>query len=345
VDRKLLRQHNNNRIFAGSIVAVVITLVSLLTIGKPVPAVSLVLVGASRLIYILLIWLSYSVCIQLFRSKLIQFIFFAAVCIILVLPLIPFTMWVNKISGKFYPPFVEDSNLITNHWKYYFHFFLTRALLMGIPVFLIQYREDLISEKQSVKLVNEKLKSQNLNMLLEGLRQQINPHFLFNTLNSLKILIKTDPVRAEVYTIELANVYRYLLQHYKNDLVYLPEEIDFIKSYLSLLAIRFDDALRTHVDFDHKWRKLKLVPLTLQILIENAVKHNTITKENPLHIKIFVNLSGELVVENNLQPRMHKEGSSRFGLYHLNEQYKIRMKKEITIIENERSFSVFLPLT
>lgn len=215
---------------------------------------------------------------------------------------------------------------------------------MGMTIYIIHYREDLIQEKQSIKLINEKLTQQNLMIQLEALRQQINPHFLFNTLNSLKVLIATNPKQAENFTVELSNVYRYLLNHHKYETVNLHGELGFLKSYLTLLKIRFEDNFSVAIDVDTRYNFHKLLPLSLQILVENAVKHNIITKDKPLQVNIYIDDQERIVVENKMQTRLTTEGSSQYGLYHLSEQFRLQTGKDIDIIKNETTFSVHLPL-
>ncbi|HMJ46914.1 MAG TPA: histidine kinase, partial [Ferruginibacter sp.] len=179
-------------------------------------------------------------------------------CVIIIFPLIFYNLWLNEISKVFYPPFVVDPSSVKNKWEYYIYFYSLRGLIIGLSVYLIQYREDLVEEKQEVRLINEKLVQQNLLIQLEVLKQQISPHFLFNTLNSLKALIGTNPAQAEIYTVELSKVYRYLLNHRKADSVSLSEEIGFLTSYIALLKLRFESNFSVEITINSRYNLHKL---------------------------------------------------------------------------------------
>jgi LytS/YehU family sensor histidine kinase len=130
------------------------------------------------------------------------------------------------------------------------------------------------------------LQKENLQSQFEVLRQQVNPHFLFNSLNVLTSLIKLEPDLAEQFTEHLSKVYRYVLENKDNDLVSLQTELDFLDAYIFLLNIRFMDKIVVKVDIAEHKRELQILPLALQLLIENAIKHNSMSKKNPLKIEI-----------------------------------------------------------
>lgn len=222
---------------------------------------------------------------------------------------------------------------------------LNNYLIFPHALILMVYRASRMSDEQKLlKLEKAQLEKENIRAQFEALRQQVNPHFLFNSLNSLKALASTHPEQVENYVIQLSNTYRYLLNHRSRDLVLLEQELEFLKSYFYLLKMRFEKALEISMQIDPEYNSWNIPPLTLQILIENAVKHNIISSEMPLRIKIYTTGQHELIVQNNLQPREMIEGSSNFGLYNVNLQFKYLCSKEIVIENDDHLFTVTLPL-
>ncbi|WP_417236983.1 sensor histidine kinase [Bizionia paragorgiae] len=223
-------------------------------------------------------------------------------------------------------------------------FYLCFRITLLVVFFLIgKYLFDSNEEKQQIKMENEILKRENLNAQHETLRQQVNPHFLFNSLNTLKSLIKRDASQALSFTEELALVYRYMLFHVNKKEVYLSEEIDFLKSYLFLLKIRFGDAIFTRIEVPAPYLDCFVPPNTLQLLIENAVKHNIFSVSKPLSIYLFVE-NDFLVVSNNLQEKEASTASSNIGLANINSRYVLSKGKEIIIEKSTSLFKVSLPL-
>jgi LytS/YehU family sensor histidine kinase len=250
--------------------------------------------------------------------------------------------WVNDVTDSFYPRF-EDPALIKDKGDYFRFYYMWRAVAMGLLIFPIQYREDLLQDKQFYLLANEKLKNQNLTHQLESLKQQIDPHFLFNTLNALRTLIRSDPDKAEKYAVELSNVYRYLLRHNRNKTVLLKEELDFLHAYLSLLQLRFEGNLQVNIAIDQALYNKMIFPLSLQLLLENAVKHNVATKEHPLPVHIY-SVGNSISVENKVKLRTTTDGVSQYGLAHLSKLYQLHYNKEIDIMNTATFFKVNLPL-
>lgn len=217
-------------------------------------------------------------------------------------------------------------------------------LIIIHSVILFVYQNIAIGkEREKIKLEKEQITSENIRSQFEALRQQLNPHFLFNSLNSLKSLVSTQPRQAEEFILQLATVYRYQLKHRSHDLVSLEEEMSFIKSYIFLLKIRFEDTLKIDLTIDTSYLEKLLVPLTLQLLLENAVKHNVISNAAPLSIHIVAE-NNHLEVSNKIQLRQEVEGSSNFGLYNLDKQYRFLADEAITIQKNDALFSVKVPL-
>jgi sensor histidine kinase YesM len=216
-----------------------------------------------------------------------------------------------------------------------------RAMLLSSFLMFILYHLNLLLASQKARVENERLKKENLQARLNSLKQQISPHFFFNTLNTLNSLTQEENVKH--YVDQFSNVYRYLLAHKENDLVSLEDELKFIRSYLYILSERFEDALKLSIDISPALMKSHLPPLALQSLVENAIKHNIISSSKPLEIRLFTQ-GDDLVVSNNLQPRHSVEHSSGQGLTSLQERYRLLSGREITIDNHQGYFTVKLPV-
>ena len=192
--------------------------------------------------------------------------------------------------------------------------------------------------------LNEQLKNQQIKTQYEVLQNQMSPHFLFNSLNTLASIIPDDSVAAVSFTEKLSEVYRYILQNKERELVTLGEELDFVKSYLFLLRMRYPDNLTFHFDIDEKYNGLTIPPLTLQMLVENAIKHNIVSKSKPLQIVIYIENGKSVIVKNNLQLKETADASTKTGLENIRKRYSILGNKEIDIITSATNFSVAVPL-
>jgi sensor histidine kinase YesM len=190
----------------------------------------------------------------------------------------------------------------------------------------------------------EQLKKENLQSQLEGLKGQVNPHFLFNSLNSLSSLISDDPEKAEKFLDEMSKVYRYLLRTNEDGLATLQAEIDFIYSYFHLLKTRYGDGLNMKITIEERYLTWQLPSLTLQMLVENAVKHNMILKDKPLQIMILTTNSGRLIVSNNLQRKDRMVTSNKVGLSNIVKKYRLMKKEEISVRDDGKEFAVIVPL-
>jgi sensor histidine kinase YesM len=190
---------------------------------------------------------------------------------------------------------------------------------------------------------SEKVKSEALSLKYQVLQNQVNPHFLFNSLTVLGSLIDLDVPKAKIFTRELSLFYRDLLMFKDRDIISLKEEIDFVKRYIYLQQIRFGEALQVEIIANKKVEG-KVIPLSLQALIENAVKHNEISQANPLKIIVAISDDYELIVENNLQPKTIIEETSKTGLQNLAGRYSFLTGKEMIITKNNHYFRVSLPL-
>lgn len=188
------------------------------------------------------------------------------------------------------------------------------------------------------------LQKTNLQSQFEVLKQQVNPHFLFNSLNVLASLIKVDPDLAESFTEKLSKVYRYVLENKEKDMVSLTTETDFINSYIFLLNIRFKGKIFVKINLENIKPEMMILPMALQMLIENAIKHNTFSKTEPLHIDISVDNDSFLVVTNNLSLRESYVQSTGIGLNNIQDRYKLITDKEPVFEKTKSSFVARIPL-
>jgi hypothetical protein len=217
--------------------------------------------------------------------------------------------------------------------------FFVSALVIGC-VLLIR----LIFQKQSVQIENETLRRNALQSQFESLKNQLSPHFLFNSLTALKTLIYEAPDTAQIYIDNLSKALRYTLQSNVERLVILKEEMDFTESYLFLIRMRFDTNLVVKTEISAEYMNHKIPPLTIQTLVENAVKHNEISKRKPLEIFIQTTENASLVVRNIIQEKVTGEEGTGIGLTNLSKQFQLLLGKEILITRENNEFRVEVPL-
>lgn len=222
-------------------------------------------------------------------------------------------------------------------WGYY------RCLLINVFILIIKFSTDNNIAKREALLKNEMLLKENIVAKYEALKQQVNPHFLFNSLNSLKSLIMVHPERSVDFVIRLSDVYRYLLKHGVNGTVTLREELEFLQSYIFLLERRYETNLSIEIELPEPYLSSVIPPVSLQILVENAVKHNVVSAAKPLSVRIGIR-EDFIHVENDLQPRYSVEKSEKIGLATLDYRYRLLSEKGVRIEKMEKKFSVLLPL-
>lgn len=189
----------------------------------------------------------------------------------------------------------------------------------------------------------EKFKKENMEFRFDMLRNQVNPHFLFNSLNTLASLIYENQDQASDFVRQLAKVYRYVLENKDKELITLQEEHDFLKSYLYLLQIRFAQGLQINLQLDLENKGL-LAPMTVQLLVENAIKHNIVSASKPLKISIYTDEENSLVVANTLQKKISPEPSTKTGLANIKNRYAFLTDKEVEILETTENYTVRVPL-
>lgn len=223
----------------------------------------------------------------------------------------------------------------------------TSTLIIMICVIFITHVYEtvfLVKQAESDQLKKEQLERARAEAALEALKNQIDPHFIFNSLNTLSYLIEDKPGKARQFNDNLAEVYRYILQNKSRDLVLLREEMDFLQNYFSLLKIRFENAVQLTIPHDARLFEQFLVPpISLQVLMENAIKHNEFSDAQPLSITVAMH-EDSLIISNKLRPKTLRKPSSKIGLQNLDERYKLITKKPITLATNKDEFIVHLPL-
>lgn len=224
--------------------------------------------------------------------------------------------------------------------------FTASLIIMICVIFITHVYETvfLVKESASEMLRAEQLERARAEAELEALKNQIDPHFIFNSLNTLSYLIEEKPARAKQFNDNMADVYRYILQNKARGLVLLQEEISFLEDYFSLLKIRFENAVQLNLAADKALFDQYLVPpISLQVLMENAIKHNEFSDELPLVIEIGFN-GDTLVFYNEIRKKTLRKHSSRIGLKNLDERYKLITGHTIIVEETEKIFKVVLPV-
>lgn len=214
-----------------------------------------------------------------------------------------------------------------------------RDFIMTCTVSYIAY---LIRRQQEVVVENQQLQAENILNQYEVLKNQLNPHMLFNSLNTLRSLVREDQDKAQEYIQELSRVLRYTLQGNDSKSVTLRDEMEFVSAYIFLLKMRFEDNLSFDIRIDKQYDDHRLPPMAVQMLIENAVKHNEISDRRPLSIRVYTE-GEELVVTNPVQPKLTATAGTGVGLANLAKRYHLLYKCEIQITEN-KYFTVRIPL-
>ncbi|MBO9566791.1 MAG: histidine kinase [Niastella sp.] len=211
-------------------------------------------------------------------------------------------------------------------------FHLLNAILFFFREYRIKYTEA------------EELKRVSTQAQLQAIKSQVNPHFLFNNLNVLSGMVIKDNPRANRFIEEFSKVYRYILNSQDKELVELEKELAFIKPYVYLLQQRYPDGLKVDIGIPEQYYDRYIIPVALQMLIENAIKHNVISRSSPLHIEVLANGTGTLTVRNNRQPRRSVEHSNRIGLNNIAKRYELVCGRQIEIHTTQEVFEVQLPL-
>lgn len=210
-----------------------------------------------------------------------------------------------------------------------------------IVVMLIIYSYSFFKSWRQAAINVERLKRESIHSKYEALKNQVNPHFLFNTLNALSSMIYEDPDRAVRFLNRFSDVYRYVLDSREKEVVPLQQEMDFVRSYIFLLQARYEENLHVGVtgDFDTGY----VAPMAVQLLVENAVKHNVVSDEHPLTIRID-RKDDRLTVENSVTLKKAGGGKNGMGLDNIRSRYRILSNREVVIEGGDRTFRVTLPV-
>jgi LytS/YehU family sensor histidine kinase len=200
-----------------------------------------------------------------------------------------------------------------------------------------------IEDKAELQVQAAELQKEKSLMQYHHLKNQVNPHFLFNAFTSLDGLIQSNPNLASEYVRHLSKVYRYVLENKENEVVTVNTEIDFIQHYISLLNIRFGEALNVNLNISSNAKDKGIVMVTLQMLIDNAIKHNTVHVKMPLTINVW-DENGSLHVQNNKQLRKQIENSTKHGLKQLTQLYSYLTESKVNVVDDEKVFDVKIPL-
>ncbi|MEK7256497.1 MAG: histidine kinase, partial [Bacteroidota bacterium] len=223
-------------------------------------------------------------------------------------------------------------------WMRWWFLVLITLMTGGLLYLIMRERERSINRETTLK--KEKIESQ-----FEALKAQINPHFLFNSFNTLISIIEEDPRRAVTYVEHLSDFYRSILQYREKEIISLNEEIKVVEAYTQLLKHRYGDNLRLDIQLEGKGKDLYIAPLTLQMLVENAVKHNVISKTKPLVIAIHSpEANGYIQIQNNLQPKLDAGKSTGFGLQSIVNRYEVLSDRKVKIEKTEEYFKVSIPV-
>jgi sensor histidine kinase YesM len=247
---------------------------------------------------------------------------------------------------------IPISALLLTGWYYIFAqgkvnwntVYTTTLIIMICVIFITHVYETvfLVKESETEIVKNEQLEKAKAQAELEALKNQIDPHFIFNSLNTLSYLIEDNPGKAKQFNDSMAEVFRYILQNKTKQLVLLREEIFFLQDYFSLLKIRFEHAVQMNLNIpDDVFDQFLVPPISLQVLIENAIKHNEFSDKTPLVIDIQID-EDELIVRNEIRKKVLRK-TSGIGLYNLNERYKLLTDKSIEI-KDGKQFVVKLPV-
>ncbi|ASZ12200.1 histidine kinase [Chitinophaga pendula] len=219
-----------------------------------------------------------------------------------------------------------------------------RGILINLVFYLLIHLLFQNYKNQQVSLELERTKANNLGAQYELLKQQINPHFLFNSLNTLKAMVETSDKNTVEFILKLADFYRFTLESRKLDLIQVSNEMEIVDAYLFLLKERFEDGFICTNTISPAHLNTLIPPFTLQLLIENCIKHNIVSLERPLHIHLYSE-EDAIVIENPVQlKRIEEETSLGVGLKNINLRYVHLLDKQIEIISTKETFKVKLPV-
>jgi len=268
--------------------------------------------------------------------------------------------WSQYVSKRFFVQLLFSSSyslLCVNATYYLFRWFFTQSapdsmqmaivniygLLFIIPIISVNFGIYFLVQWKKTTLQTEILKQENIKSQLDALKNHLDPHFLFNNLNVLSSLIDSDKETANDFLDKFAEVYRYVLNKKSQELVPLNEEINFIEAYYFLLKKRFGDNLNLDINVPND-SCFHIPPLSIQLLVENAIKHNMISEEKPLTIELYLEDNEKLVVINNLRKLKNLQSTSGTGLENIKKRYGFLSDKSVEVMDISSHFIVKIPL-
>ena len=217
------------------------------------------------------------------------------------------------------------------------------CVLIAFYILLHSQLKYLSNKQQQTALENKTLIAENMRTRYEALKNQVDPHFLFNSLNTLNTLIKLDADKAQQYVQQLSYVFRYTLQN--KEIISLEEELKFTQAYCHLMQIRYGDCLRFEYQINPRYHNYNVIPLSLQTLVENAIKHNMFSTKQPLIVCLTTSDNDTISVSNPIQPKKEQEKGEGVGLANLSERYRLMWQREIVITQNDGIFKVEIHLS
>jgi len=237
-------------------------------------------------------------------------------------------------------PSVFQSNEIVPIWV-----IGIRLLLAAILFITIIQSLKTAKEREKFRVENISLQSENIKAQLNQLKQQVNPHFLFNCLSTLRTMVRSNDKQSEDYVLKLSDMYRHILQKRESSIVTLNEELEFLNVYIYLMKIRHEKALFFDIKVSDESMKYSLPVFSLQLLVENCIKHNVASEKKPLHIRIFQNNSQNIIVSNNYQPKITTADSFGLGIENLKTRYELLgLKYGVLVVQNETEYTITLEL-
>ena len=242
-------------------------------------------------------------------------------------------------------PFKEAWDIVCpNTPEQQFAIDFSRAVLIGLAVVFANMFQYAMTHNDKLEKQLEDLKKDMVASQYSSLKNQISPHFLFNSLNTLTSLMYEDRDLASDFVTRLASSYRYILDNREHDLVSLKKELEFLDSFIFMMNVRHKEAINIDLDIKANPSKFFIPTLSLQMLVENAIKHNVYSKEKPLNIKISSIQNDALAVRNNFQPRESKEESTQVGIKNIRKRYAFYTNKQVLVRDEADFFEVIIPL-
>lgn len=218
-----------------------------------------------------------------------------------------------------------------------------RGILVNLTFYLFLHLLYQSYQNQQVGVELEQTKTDNIEAQFELLKQQVNPHFLFNSLNTLKYMVESGDAHSVDFILKLSDFYRFTLESRKQNLIKLSEELEILKAYVYLLKARFEDGIDLSIEINKEQYQSLIPPFTLQLLVENAIKHNVVSFNRPLRIRLYSE-KDFIVVENLLQLKKTPESSTGMGLENINQRYTHLIDKKIDIQASDTLFAIKLPV-